>query len=147
MDEKGFIEFMKNAKRSEGTIHRYVKFMTIFEDFLEGRDKTLDNATPDDFDSFLKVVEPKYRYFSYISGIRNYYNYTGNDLMKYALDELDYERPQPYKLTRHIGVNQECVDSLVSLGIKLHAIWSRPGKPRKIGLNSLSSQASPRKTC
>ena len=87
MDENGFIDFMRNAKRSEGTIHRYVIFMKVFEKYIEKQGKTLENATPVDFDSFLKVADPKYRSFSFVSGVRNYYDFIGNDRMKYVLDE------------------------------------------------------------
>jgi len=130
MGERGFIEFMQDAGRSNSTIQRYLVFMRLFEDFLTGHSKSLDQAIPDDFATFLDVVEPKYRYFSFISAVRNYYDFTGDDRMKYTLDELDYQRPQPYKLTRHIGAEPEYIESLASLGIKTSRELIQAGKTK-----------------
>jgi hypothetical protein len=143
MDENGFIDFMRNAKRSEGTILRYVAFMKVFEKFIKKQGKTLENATPVDFDSFLKVADPKYRSFSFVSGVRNYYDFIGNDRMKYVLDELDYERPQPYNLSRHIGVNQVYVTSLVSLGIKTSRDLVQAAKTEEDRLNLVERTGIP----
>jgi len=131
MDEVGFIEFMKDARRSEGTIKRYVFFMRLFENFLARLGKSLDEASPDDFTAFLAVVEPKYRNFSFISSVRNYYDFTGNDRMKYVLDELDYQRPQPYNLTRHIGIERQYLESLAALGIKTSRQLVQAGKTKE----------------
>jgi len=54
MDKQGFIEIMKDAKRSASTMRGYTSI---------------------------------------------------NDRISFVLDELDRERPQPYKLSRHINVN------------------------------------------
>jgi hypothetical protein len=131
MNEIGFIEFMEDAKRSNRTIQRYMIFMRLFEDFLTDRNKTLDDATPDDFAAFLDSVKPKYRYFSFISAVRNYYAFTGNERMKYVLEELDYQRPQPYKLTRHIDVNPAYLESLASLGIETSRALIQSGKTKQ----------------
>lgn len=131
MDERGFIEFMQNAKRSQSTIQRYTTFIKLFEDFLTDRKKSLDEASPGDFRSFLAVVKPKYRKFSFVSSIRDYYAFTTNDRMRYALDELDYQRPQPYKLTRHIAVNPEYVKLLAALGITTSRELVQAGKTKQ----------------
>jgi hypothetical protein len=131
MKEQGFIEFMKNTNRSESTIKRYVAFMKLFEDFLIDREKSLDDATPDDLKSFITYVEPKYRKFSYISSIVVYYEFTENEQMRWALDVLDYQRPEPYKLARHIGVNSEYLNSLASLGIITSRELIEAGKTKR----------------
>jgi hypothetical protein len=128
MDERGFSEFMRKAKRTAGTIRRDLTFMKLFEDFLSSRNKTLDEAVPNDFQAFLDVVEDKYKTFSNLSAIRHYYAYQGNDRMRYALDELDYQRPQPYKLTRHLDVNPAHVKSLAAAGIKTSRELVQAGK-------------------
>jgi hypothetical protein len=128
MDEQGFSEFMRNDKRSAGTIRKDIVFMKLFEDFLSGRNKTLDEAVPKDLQEFLEVVDAKYRYGAYLSATWHYYAYTGNDRMRYALDELDYQRPQPYRLTKHIGVNPAHVNSLAAAGIKVIGDLIQAGK-------------------
>jgi hypothetical protein len=117
MDEQGFIAYMKKTNRSEGTMKRYMVFMRLFEEFLAGLEKSLGIATPENLNVFLQHVDSKYRKFSYVSSVRVYYEFTGNERMKYALDELDFQRPHPYKLGRLIGVHPEHIHSLSTVGI------------------------------
>jgi hypothetical protein len=50
--------------------------------------------------------------------------------MHYALDELDYQRPEPYKLKRHIGINSEYLNSLSSLDITTSRELIEAGKTK-----------------
>lgn len=140
MDEQGFIRFLKDAGRSQGTIKQYTSLIKLFEEFLLNHNKTLDEATPQDLQSFVDASEPKkYRSFIFLSSVRNYYGFTGNDRMKFAFDELDYQRPQPYKLTDHLNINPEYIQPLVALGIKTSRDLIQAGSTKK-ERESLSEQ-------
>jgi hypothetical protein len=140
MDEQGFTLFLKDAGRSEGTIKQYVSLIKAFEEFLLNHNKSLDAATPKDLQSFVDAGDPKkYRSFIFLSSIRNYYEFTGNDRMKFAFDELDNQRPQPYKLTDHPSVNPEDIQPLVALGIKTSRDLIEAGSAKK-ERESLSKQ-------
>ena len=132
MEEKGFIRFLKNAGRSESTIKQYVSLIKAFEEFLTNHNKSLAKATPQDLHCFIDAGgSKKYRSAIFVAGVRNYYGFTGNDRMKFVFGELDYPRPQPYKLTDHPNVNHEHIQPLVALGIKTSRDLIEAGKTKK----------------
>lgn len=118
MDEQGFVDYMKKQNKSARTIRQYTTFLKIFKDFLESREKSLQNTTPEDLQAYIDFGESKYHPFSlYLSSIKVYYEFASNERMRWALDEIDYPGDKPFKLRKHIGVEPEYLSALASVGI------------------------------
>ena len=107
-----------------------VEFFTeIFEDFLATRGKSLQDTTPEDLQAYIEYGESKYHPFGlYLSSIKVYYEFTSNERMRWALDEIDYPGDKPFKLGKHIGVEPEYLSTLASLGITTARQLLKAGK-------------------
>lgn len=85
MDEGKFREFMKEKKKTAGTINGYVNSVEFYADFLQSQAqvKTPGDALPSDLEQFVtwgsKEGENVYRH---LWGIRAYYEFIQNEVME-----------------------------------------------------------------
>ena len=93
VDEKGFREFIKNAKRvpkgiSERTIGSHIRMVKEFEDFLAKRRSTkqFKNARERDLRAFMKhLAKTDRNTFDNLIGLLRYARFTGNEDAELAL--------------------------------------------------------------
>ncbi len=124
MDEVAFRDFLHKGGRSEAAINRATMFVKKFRDYLaqQRTGKHLDDASPEDLDEFCKLVnvERKSAAQTYLWGIRYYYEFTANSLMRKTAARLREKQIKrvPFPLKRFRGVNKKYTDQLESLGIR-----------------------------
>ena len=57
MDEQGFREHLKRGGRSPSVANRVIEIVNEFAVYLSGIDKDLEQATPDDLESYVTWIE------------------------------------------------------------------------------------------
>jgi hypothetical protein len=112
MDEKGFIDFMRKAKKSERAIQAHIAGVRVLEAFLENQDKTLENATPDDLRDFAETGDVD------VFGIWCFYEYTGNEALWTTASDL-WSKPnyEKFKLKEFMDIDLAAVEILKRHGI------------------------------
>jgi hypothetical protein len=122
MDEAGFRKFLKRGGRSSSAADRVVEIVTEYAEYLHGIDKDLDQAAPEDLESYVAWIEidSKTRAKKDLWAIRYYYQYTCVDEMEQRARELRQARikRKPFKLHEFRGVDQASVKKLEAAGIK-----------------------------
>lgn len=118
MNEQVFAEYLRRMEKRESRRVRAVKNVRKFERYLSQTDKTADQAGPVDLEQFLErhARESTAKYEVY--DLWRYYDATGNDRMKEAVDEMRYRFTPPFKLSQFLGVDPSHVETLKGLGIR-----------------------------
>jgi hypothetical protein len=121
MDEEKFIAFMKQVKKSSGTITGYVNSVKVYEDFLHTHRKIsrLEEAKPEDLKAFVgwgrANNENVYRH---LWGIRMYYEYQQlKSMEKTSREWMEYVQNETRKLREFPKVDLDSVKKLSAIGI------------------------------
>ena len=127
MKEEGFGAFLKQQRRSQGTIEQCVRLMGEFEAYLgEHRGgKGPDEAHPEDLEAFVSWKKRQRKSVnSYLWAIHRYCEYTLNEpLRRLAIDMRQQEiatrreRRRPLRLKDIQGVDAEDIEKLAAIGI------------------------------
>lgn len=145
MDEEGFRKFLKRGGRSQNAIKRCIAYVKEFERCLREHqgDKRLEEASPEDLEAFVLRVEKESKTSakSHLWGIRYYYEYTSNKIMRDLAGELRQQRIKrtPFALKGFLGVYQEYVDKLAAVGIRNVEEMVEAGRTRS-GRQELSAK-------
>jgi hypothetical protein len=117
VDEQVFAEYLeRNVKRSNRRT-RAIKSVQQFERHLSPVDKTADQAEPVDLERFLEHHARKRTAKYEVQDLWRYYDATGNDRMKEAVDEMRYRFTPPCRLSRFLDVDPDHLETLKGLGI------------------------------
>ena len=127
MDEKGFRQFMKKQRRSQGTMDSCVDFTRVFEEYLEEHFSglQLNDAQPAHVDAFLAWGKGKFSSMnSHLWAISRYYEFADNHILRrYAnqirsqkIEKKRSKRPS-LKLRDIDGIKSEFTDMLEIAGI------------------------------
>ena len=136
MDERGFIQFMSETKKTPSTIKRYLEGVLIFDTFLAERKegKHIDDTTREDILAFVQEKRDKIKppvLNACIYGLMNYFKYRSNKELYNASREVSGGLSiEQYKLRNFMGIDKEHVSRLESLGIKTAKHMLDHGKTR-----------------
>jgi len=112
VDELGFHEAMRKAKKSDRAIQAHIEGTQTFEAYLAAQGKTLESATPEDLRTFARDSKTD------VFGIWCYYEYAGNEAMWATASDL-WSAPNyaKFKLKEFLDVDQEAIEVLKRHGI------------------------------
>jgi hypothetical protein len=97
---------------------RAVKSVRKFERYLSQMAKTADQAEPVDLEQFLEQHARKSMAKYEVHDLWRYYDATGNDRMKEAVNEMRYRFTPPFKLSKFLGIDPGHIETLKGLGIR-----------------------------
>ena len=127
MDEEGFRQFMRQQRRSSGTMESCVTFTQSFEAYLNTHfgGMALDQAQPEQLDAFLAWGKAQWSSMnSHLWALSRYYEYAGNDTMRRYANQIRNQKiegkraKRPSLLLREIaGVRAETITALDNAGI------------------------------
>lgn len=134
MDEKGFRESMKKQRKTESTIERSLAAVKKFEEFLETKNKTLDEAKSKDLKLFAETcIDPK-KVSSFMYSLIYYFLFMENkellETSKSIRARLISESRKPFKLKDFKGVKVEHIEILTKHGIRDTKKMLEVGKTR-----------------
>jgi hypothetical protein len=124
VDEAGFERFLRRGGRSPSATTRCIRYVHVFEQFLQAnRDgKTLEKADSTDLELFVASIEsePKASAKTHLWALRYYYEYTSNAEMRSLAGSMREQRIKrtPFPLSGFRGVEPEYADKLASAGIR-----------------------------
>lgn len=119
MDEKGFLGYLIDTKRSELTIKNSINSLKIFDDFLKSINIEIANAKPEHLRLFLEARRNDKRVRMHFGPICVYYQFLGNEFMHNAAREISGELLlSTYKLKNFHLVNIDHLKKLDEIGIK-----------------------------
>jgi hypothetical protein len=121
MDEEDFKKYLKRGGRSQSVLERVIRQVKLFEQYLQERDTTLDNASPGDLEAFVEFIETdKKSAKNVLWAICYYYEYTSNGDMRSLASTLRGQRikKKPFSLKDFRGVNTNYIEKLATKGIK-----------------------------
>jgi len=136
MDEEGFRKHLKRGGRSPSAVERCLRYTTDFQRYLDkhpgGSD--LDEADGQDLASFVAWIErePKTSAKTHLWALRYYYEFAGNDAMRYLASALREERIKraPILLANFRGVDPDHTNRLAAAGVKNVDQMLRTGRTR-----------------
>lgn len=122
MDVVAFEQFLKDGGRSPSAARRAVYYVVEFETYLGGHGLDLDDAGPDDLESFVASLEAEPRVSAKLNlwGLRYYYQFTDDPIMIDLASTMREQRVRetPFKLRQFRGVNQQATRRLADIGIR-----------------------------
>lgn len=118
VNEELLKENLKKWGLRESLIKRIVKSTKELEKYFAKIDKTLDDATPDDIDSFLREYTQKYASPFHAEDLKPYYIITGNKDMEDAVEKMKYKYTPSFKLRNFQKIKEEYLKKLEEMGIK-----------------------------
>lgn len=122
--EEDFRRFLKRGGRSRSAVDRCVKYVRMFELYLQEHrgGKKLERADPEDLEAYVEWVEaePKASAKTHLWAIRYYFEFTSNMEMRRLAGELREERIKraPFPIREFRGVDPDHLDSLAAIGIR-----------------------------
>ncbi len=120
MDEPAFRDFLRKGGRSVSAAGRAIGFAKELEEYLTGSGLQLDEAGPDELESFVADVESEGESAKlHLWGIHYYYDFIDDPVMTYHAAEMRRERVEetPFHLRQFRGVDQEACDRLRAIGV------------------------------
>ena len=122
MDKKGFIDFLKQKKKSERASRNYTDFVQQYETYLfeQKKGKKIDAARKKDLHDFEKWGDAnQLKVNRYLWGIKEYYAFISKEALKLEANAIVGERYfSQFKLKDFVGVNQSYIKILAKKGIK-----------------------------
>ncbi|MHA1940089.1 MAG: DUF4332 domain-containing protein [Candidatus Hodarchaeales archaeon] len=120
MDEIVFRQYLKKSGRQPSVIERYVKFVSLYEEFLQQKDQRFTPTNLADFVSdYEKETKKSARTILY--AIMHYFKAMKNDSMYKTALELRLPRKvkkAPFLLKKILDINSKHIKILNTLGIK-----------------------------
>ena len=122
MDKKGFIDFLKQKKKSKRASRNYTDFVQQYETYLfeQKKGKKIDAARKKDLHDFEKWGDAnQLKVNRYLWGIKEYYAFISKEALKLEANAIVGERYFfQFKLKDFVGVNQSYITKLAKQGIK-----------------------------
>ena len=122
MDKKGFIEFLKQKKKSERASINYTDFVQQYEAYLieHKNGKTIETARKKDLHDFEKWGDAnQLKVNRYLWGIKEYYDFISKKALELEANAMIGERYlSQFKVKDFVGVNQSYIKKLAKQGIK-----------------------------
>lgn len=135
MDKRAFIHFMRENKKSDRTIARYVKYLEVFKRYLleKKRGKHLEEVTPGDVKNFAFWGDKELKGITqHLWAIKVYAEYMSRHDLEMTANELMGERyASQFKIKDFKGVASEHVKALALIGIKTAAQMIVAGRTKK----------------
>jgi len=121
MDRVGFRKYLKNGGRSPSAADRVIDIVNEYAVYLNGIEKDLDRAAPDDLESYVAWIEKdsKTSAKKHLWAIRYYYQYTCSEEMERHASDLRQARIQrkPFALHEFRDADQSSIVKLEAVGI------------------------------
>jgi hypothetical protein len=125
MDLDAFKEYLKRGGRSTNAALRVIEYVYQFEGYLGNHGRILDEADPDDLESFVAMVEaePNESAKLHLWGIAYYYDFLDDPIMVHVAAAMRRERVEqtPFKLRQFRGIDLDDTDRLAAAGIRTAA--------------------------
>lgn len=125
MDLDAFKEYLKRGGRSTNAALRAIEYVEQFERYLGDHGRILDDADPEDLESFVAMVEaePNESAKLHLWGIAYYYDFLDDPIMVHVAATMRRERVEqtPFRLRRFRGIDLDDTDRLASAGIRTAA--------------------------
>ena len=125
MDLDTFKEYLKRGGRSTNAALRAIEYVHQFEGYLGGHGRILDDADPDDLESFVAMVEaePNESAKLHLWGIAYYYDFLDDPIMVHVAATMRRERVEeaPFRLRQFRGIDLDNTDRLATAGIRTAA--------------------------
>ena len=122
MNKKGFIQFLKQKKKSARAIRSYTDYVQQYKSYLSEHKngEKLENAGKKELHDFEKWGEKNnLKINRYLWGIKEYYDFISKEALKLEADAMLGERYLSlFKLKDFVGVNQSYMKKLAKEGIK-----------------------------
>jgi len=121
LKKKGFIEFLKQKKKSERAINSYTDFVQKYEAYLFDHKKgeKIETAGKKDLHDFEKWGEDtSIKVNRYLWGIKEYYDFISKKEMKLEANAMIGEKYfSQFKLKDFVGVKRSYINKLAKKGI------------------------------
>jgi hypothetical protein len=125
MDLDAFKEYLKRGGRSTNAALRAIEYVEQFERYLGDHGRILDEADPDDLESFVAMVEaePNESAKLHLWGIAYYYDFLDDPIMVHVAATMRRERVEqtPFRLRQFRGIDLDDTDRLATAGIRTAA--------------------------
>lgn len=122
VDLDAFKQYLKRGGRSTNAALRVVEYVNQFEEYLGNHGRILDEADPDDLESFVAMVEAELNESAklHLWGIAYYYDFIDDPIMVHMAATMRRERVEqtPFKLRQFRGVDLDDTDRLAAAGIR-----------------------------
>ncbi len=136
MDEKGFISFMKNKRKSQNTIEICIENANEFEEYLKQQGQSIENATVDSLEMFSFDYLDKKRVSKYMWTLSYYFLYVENKVLVKAANRIRQGRikvkRKPFNLKDFRDVQSDHAAALAVLGVEDTAKMLELGKTPKL---------------
>jgi hypothetical protein len=121
LNKKGFIEFLKQKKKSQRAVNDYTDFVQQYEAYFlkHKRGKKIEKAGKKDLHDFQKWGEENHlKVNRFLWGIKEYYDFVGKEALKLEANAMIGERYlSQFKLKDFVGVEQRFIKMLAKAGI------------------------------
>ena len=137
MDEEGFRKYLKRKGKKLPVVDRNVESVKIFTSYLqEERNKDLADATKEDLDSYVSMIEQKKQSAKgALYTLMNYFHFLEDkELLTHAnalRDERTKKTRKIFPIKEFLKVNQEHVKKLATIDIKNVEQMLEKGKTKK----------------
>ena len=124
MDEEGFRKYLKRRGKKPGVVDRNVESVKYFTSFLQKeRNKDLADATKEDLDSYVFIIEEKKKSAKgALYTLMNYFHFLEDKELLAHANALRGERMKKtrriFPIREFLRVDQEAVKKLATIGIR-----------------------------
>ncbi|MDH5373039.1 MAG: DUF4332 domain-containing protein [Acidimicrobiia bacterium] len=121
MEAEAFQQFLRKNGRSKNAALRALDYTQQFDEYLSKHGRDIDDADPDDLESFVAAVEaaPGVSAKLHLWGLGYYYEFIDDLVMVHVCMTMRRERVEgtPFRLRQFRAINLEHTDRLGSQGI------------------------------